>query len=61
MGLKTRCLGSQKFPTNYDGRYTRCPVCKRKLKLHINGRVPQHNTVGKRETKERIPGGARML
>lgn len=56
-----RCLGSQKFPTNYDGTYTKCPACRRKLKLHVNGRIPTHNTVSKRVTKERIEGGARFL
>lgn len=49
-----RCLGSQKFPTNYDGKFTVCPACKRKFRLGSNGRIPQHDTVGKRETKERI-------
>jgi hypothetical protein len=50
------------FPTNYNGEYTRCPMCRRKLKLHVNGRVPQHNIYPpKRETKERIPGGVRKF
>jgi hypothetical protein len=33
------------FPTNYDGEYTRCGKCSRKLKLHLNGKVPNHNPV----------------
>lgn len=57
-----RCKGSRMFPTNYDGEYSRCPMCKRKLKLHVNGRLPQHNIFPpKRETKERIPGGVRTF
>jgi hypothetical protein len=31
------------FPTEYDGKYTRCPYCGRKLHLHKNGRLPNHN------------------
>jgi hypothetical protein len=57
-----RCRGSQRFPTNYDGEFTRCPMCRRKLKLHRNGKVPQHNIYpSRRETKERIPGGGRIV
>jgi len=57
-----RCKGSQRFPTNYDGKYTRCPMCRRRLKLAVNGKVPQHNIYpSKRETKERIEGGVRFF
>jgi hypothetical protein len=38
-----RCSGSMAFPTNYNGEFTRCRECGRKMKLHVNGRVPNHN------------------
>lgn len=38
-----KCPGSMAFPTTYNGEFTRCPKCGRKLKLHINGLIPKHN------------------
>jgi hypothetical protein len=37
------CAGSQSFPDNYDGEFTRCSECGRKMKLHVNGKLPHHN------------------
>jgi hypothetical protein len=31
------------FPTNYDGETTVCPQCGRRLRLHVNGKLPKHN------------------
>ena len=36
------CDGSQRFPTNFDGEHTRCPVCDRLLFLRHDGLVPEH-------------------
>jgi len=51
-----RCLGSAKFPTNFDGKLTRCPACKRQFKLPTHGRIPVHSRIHPKETKERLPG-----
>jgi hypothetical protein len=37
------CAGSMTFPTNYDGETTVCPRCGRRLRLHVNGKLPKHN------------------
>jgi hypothetical protein len=41
--VNAKCEGSQSFPTEYDGEFTRCQYCKRKMKLHVNGKLPNHN------------------
>ena len=38
------CSGSGAFPDNFDGEFTRCGVCRRKLNLDPEGLVPRHNT-----------------
>lgn len=38
-----KCSASQTLPRNYDGEHVRCHDCGRKLKLHINGKIPNHN------------------
>jgi len=48
MTLSNPCPGSMMFPTSYNGENTRCPMCNRLLKLHVNGRVPNHNKGQKR-------------
>lgn len=37
------CDGSGEFPTNFDGEFTRCNTCKRRLKLCPKGLVPKHH------------------
>ncbi|MCP3810797.1 hypothetical protein NLX62_00320 [Mycobacteriaceae bacterium Msp059] len=46
-----RCAGSWAFPDNYDGEHTTCSTCGRKLKLHVGGRVPIHNTEAVRNAR----------
>lgn len=41
-----KCPGSQTFPTSYDGSRTKCPECGRTMKLHVNGRLPNHRPDG---------------
>lgn len=43
--LSARCPGSGAFPGTYDGEFTRCETCGRKLNLDRGGRVPSHNSV----------------
>jgi hypothetical protein len=40
---RDRCPGSRTHPVDYDGRYTHCPECGRRLRLHVNGKLPEHN------------------
>lgn len=44
--IKEKCAGSQAFPTNYDGEFTRCDACGRRLRLHVSGVLPAHNAAG---------------
>ena len=37
------CAGSMTFPTNYDGETTVCAECGRRLRLHVNGKLPNHH------------------
>lgn len=36
------CPGGEKYPTNYDGTFTRCDTCGRRCKLNPEGLVPKH-------------------
>lgn len=41
--LSDPCDGGGAFPDNFDGEFTRCVHCGRKLSLDRGGRVPLHN------------------
>lgn len=49
------CDGSGTFPTTYDGEYTRCEKCGRKLKLHLSGKLPLHRPKAARTPRVQPP------
>lgn len=48
MSDSDRCSGSNAFPDNFDGEFTKCGQCGRTMNLDPSGRVPRHNTVAKK-------------
>ena len=48
MPLSDPCSGSNTFPDNFDGEFTKCGECGRTMNLSPGGRVPSHNRVAKK-------------
>jgi hypothetical protein len=52
------CDGSNEFPTSFDGEFTTCETCGRKMNLDRDGKVPKHRVI---QPKNYVPASTNRL